>query len=82
MLSAQGAAFDAALLGALAHELRVFLPRVQPCGGGKVRCVGSGAGVGAAIDANTWLRDVIDGLGLDRPAICTSSSDRRATDFA
>lgn len=48
----------AALFAALAAEFRVIAPELPP-----------GIGVAGGVAVSTWLRDLIDGLGLERPAV-------------
>jgi pimeloyl-ACP methyl ester carboxylesterase len=58
-----------AVFAALAAGYRVVAPVAAAVPDG-VRC-GAGAGV---VDAVAWLRDLIDGLGLDRPIVVADAA--------
>jgi hypothetical protein len=73
--AAASAAWLPRLVDPLAREFRVYLPVAVPSADG-VRCVAGGP----LIDPVAWLRDVVDGLGLVRPAI-VSDADFAATAF-
>lgn len=58
------------LLHTLSEHFRVFAPRFPPRANGAV----PSAGETATVDVSAWLRDLIDGLGLERPSIVADES--------
>jgi pimeloyl-ACP methyl ester carboxylesterase len=53
------------LLHTLAEHFRVFAPRFPPRANGALPAADGTTGA----EVSTWLRDLIDGLGLERPSI-------------